>query len=116
METDSSVVYRSELSKKEILIKDDQLTMNERWHNIHLWLYNPRYREVCGRDALEWAKMALSYFVLFLSMAGIFALFTGIFMAIIDKLIPPYRGNSSVFAFDTLRLNLGKMNKFSLYL
>ncbi|CAF3816288.1 unnamed protein product [Rotaria sp. Silwood1] len=28
-------------------------------------------------------------------------------MAIVDKRIPPYRGNSSVFAFDTLRPNPG---------
>ncbi|CAF3674156.1 unnamed protein product [Rotaria sp. Silwood1] len=106
-----SMADRSALNKEEILIKNDKLTSQEQWHNVRLWFYNPRNREVCGRDGLGWAKIAFSYFVLFMSMAGIFASFSGIFMAIVDKRIPPYRGNSSVFAFDTLRPNPGKINK-----
>ncbi|CAF4877493.1 unnamed protein product [Rotaria sp. Silwood1] len=102
-----SMADRSALNKEEILIKNDKLTSQEQWHNVRLWFYNPRNREVCGRDGLGWAKIAFSYFVLFMSMAGIFASFSGIFMAIVDKRIPPYRGNSSVFAFDTLRPNPG---------
>ncbi|CAF3698058.1 unnamed protein product [Rotaria sp. Silwood1] len=80
-----SMADRSALNKEEILIKNDKLTSQEQWHNVRLWFYNPRNREVCGRDGSEWAQIAFSYFVLFMSMAG----------------------NSSVFAFDTLRPNPG---------
>ena len=105
-----SMSDRSALNKEEILIKDDQLTWEEQWHNIRLWLYNPKYREVCGRDGLSWAKISLFYFVWFMFLAGLFASFIGIFMAIVDKRIPPYRGNSSAIAFDSGRSNPGKIN------
>ncbi|CAF0943224.1 unnamed protein product [Rotaria sordida] len=102
-----SMADKSALNKEEILIKNDKLTGQEKWHNVRLWFYNPRYRQVCGRDGLEWTTISFSYFLLFMSMASIFALFFGIFMAIVDKSIPSYRGNSSVFAWDTSRPNPG---------
>ncbi|CAF1592366.1 unnamed protein product [Rotaria magnacalcarata] len=95
------------LNKEEIIVKDDELTWDEEWHNFRVWCYNSKYREVCGRDGLAWAKIALFYFVWCMFMAGIFASFVGIFMAIVDKRIPPYRGNSSAIALDTSRPNPG---------
>ncbi|UJR10832.1 hypothetical protein I4U23_015019 [Adineta vaga] len=102
-----SMSDRSALNKEEILVKDDELTCEDHCHNIGLWCYNPKYREVCGRDGLSWAKIALYFFVCFMFMAGIFGSFVGIFMAIVDKRIPPYRGDSSAIALDTSRPNPG---------
>src|SRR4051812_28304609 len=106
-----SMSDRSALNKEEILIKDDALTCDEQCHNIRLWFWNPKYREVCGRDGLSWAKNGFYYFVWLMFMAGLFASFVGIFMAIVDKRIPPYRGNSSAIALDIGRLNPGKIKK-----
>jgi len=106
-----SMSDRSALNKEEILIKDDELTWEEECHNIRLRCYNPKYREVFGRDGLAWAKIGLFYFVWFMFLAGLFASFVGIFMAIVDKRIPPYRGDSSGLALDIGRLNPGKINK-----
>jgi hypothetical protein len=106
-----SMSDRSALNKEEIIVKDGELTWEERWHNILISCYNPKYREVCGRDGISWAKIALFYFVWFMFLAGLFASFVGIFMAIVDKRIPPYRGDSSGLALDIGRLNPGKINK-----
>ena len=106
-----SMSDRSALNKEEILVKDDELTWEERWHNFRVWCYNPKYREVFGRDGLSWAKIALFYFIWCMFLAGLFASFVGIFMAIVDKRIPPYRGNSSAIALDTSRANPGKFDR-----
>lgn len=106
-----SMSDRSALNREEIIVKDDELTWEEHWHNFCLWVYNPKYREVFGRDGLSMAKIGLFYFLWFMSVAGLFASFVGIFMAIVDKRIPPYRGNSSAIALDTSRPNPGKINK-----
>ncbi|CAF4283248.1 unnamed protein product, partial [Adineta steineri] len=102
-----SMSDRSALNKEEIIIKDDALTFDEQCHNWSIWLYNAKYREVLGRDGLSWAKIAFYYFAWFMLLAGIFASFVGIFMAIVDKRIPPCRGNSSAIALDTSRPNPG---------
>jgi sodium/potassium-transporting ATPase subunit beta len=111
-----SMSDRSALNKEEIVVKDDELTFDEQCHNCRVWCYNPKYLEVCGRDGLAWAKIAIFYFVWAMFLAGLFASFVGIFMAIVDKRIPPYRGNSSAIALDTSRPNPGKnkknLNKF----
>ncbi|CAF0921117.1 unnamed protein product [Didymodactylos carnosus] len=86
--------------KDEIIIKDDELTYDEKCHNLGVYCYNPKYHEVC-------AKISLFYFVWFMLLAGIFASLLGIFMAIIDKRIPTFRGNSSALALDTYNLNPG---------
>ncbi len=106
-----SMSDRSALNKEEIIIKDDELTFEEKCHNIRLQCYNPKYREVCGRDGLSWAKIGLFYFIWCMFLAGLFASFVGIFMAILDKRIPPYRGNSSALALDISKANPGKMNE-----
>ena len=105
-----SMSDKTALTKEEIIVKEDELTCEEQCHNCRVWCYNPKYREVCGRDGLGWAKIGLFYFVWFMFVAGIFASFVGIFMAIVDKRIPPYRGNSSAIALDTSRPNPGKGN------
>lgn len=102
-----SMSDRTALNKEEVIIKDDELTCEEQCHNCRVWCYNPRFHEVCGRDGLSWAKIALYYFVWFMFHAGIFASFVGIFMAIVDKRIPPFRGNSSAIALDIGRANPG---------
>ena len=102
-----SMSDRTALNKEEILVKDDELTCEEQCHNLRVWCYNPKYREVCGRDGLAWAKIALYYFVYLMFLAGLFASFVAIFMAIIDKRIPTYRGTSNAIALDTSRPNPG---------
>ena len=103
-----SMSDRSALTKEEIMIKDDELTCEEQWHNCRVSCYNPKYHEVCGRDGLAWAKTGLFYFVWFMFLAGLFASLVAIFMAIVDKRIPPYRGNSNAIALDTSQPNPGK--------
>jgi hypothetical protein len=103
-----SMSDRSALNKEEIIVKDDELTCDEQLHNCHVWCYNPKYREVCGRDGLGWAKIGLFYFVWFMFLAGLFASLVAIFMAIIDKRIPSYRGDSNAIALDTSRPNPGE--------
>lgn len=98
---------RSAMNKEEIVVKDDELTWDEQLHNFRIWCYNPKYREVCGRDGLGWAKIGLFYFVWFMFLAGLFASLVAIFMAIVDKRIPTFRGNSSAIALDTSRPNPG---------
>lgn len=104
-----SMSDKSAFNKEEIIVKDDDLTLEDECHNCRVWCYNPKYREVCGRDGLAWAKIALYFCVWCLFMAGLFASHVGIFMAIVDKRIPPYRGNSSAIALDTSRPNPGKI-------
>jgi len=106
-----SMSDRTALNREEVIIKDDELTCEEQCHNCRVWCYNPRFHEVCGRDGLSWAKIALYYFVWFMFHAGIFASFVGIFMAIVDKRIPPFRGNSSAIALDIGRANPGNRKK-----
>jgi hypothetical protein len=103
-----SMSDRSALNKEEIIVKDDELTGDEQLHNFRVWLYNPKYREVCGRDGLAWAKIGLFYFVWLMFLAGLFASLVGIFMAIVDKRIPTFRGNSSAIALDSSRPNPGE--------
>ena len=98
---------RSALTREEIVVKDDELTFDEQCHNCRVWCYNPKYREVCGRDGLAWAKIGLFYFVWFMFLAGLFATMVAIFMAIVDKRIPTYRGTSNAIALDTSRPNPG---------
>lgn len=106
-----SMSDRTALNKEEVVVKDDELTFDEQCHNFRVWCYNPKYREVCGRDGLAWAKIALYYFVYFMFLAGLFASFVAIFMAIVDKRIPTYRGTSNAIALDTSRPNPGKTTR-----
>ncbi|CAF1385813.1 unnamed protein product [Didymodactylos carnosus] len=95
--------------KDEIVIKDDALTFEEKCHNVGVYCYNSKYQEVCGRDGIGWLKLGLSYFTWMILLAGIFASLLGIFMAVIDKQIPTFRGNSSALALDTNSLNPGNV-------
>jgi sodium/potassium-transporting ATPase subunit beta len=83
--------------RDDVEIKE-YLTFKDRLKNFMLFVWNPQTKEFCGRDGASWAKISLFYFCFYLALACLFALMLAIFMAIIDKRIPPYSNESSVMA------------------